>query len=370
MKSMGIKNPRLAPLRSGWGFKPKLIAESLIFPDFIEKEKLIKIIIMSIYLFWGEDDFAMARAIASLRESSLDPNWESFNYDRITPDQSDAVMQGMTQAMTPPFGSGCRFVWLVDTTVTQQCPPELLSQLDSTLSVVPDTTVLLFTTRNKPDGRLKSTKLLQDKATVKEFSLIPPWKTEDIEKQVAQVAQQLGVKLTSPAVQLLAEAIGNNTRLLYSELEKLQLYSGNTGKPISEDAIASLVRFNTQNSLQLAGAIRQGDSNKALGLLGELISHNEPGLKIVATLVGQFRTWLWVKVMTDAREPDDKIAQAIELSNPKRVYFLKQEVKALRLEQLQQALPRLLELEGSLKRGAEETSTLQTKVIELCHLFR
>jgi DNA polymerase-3 subunit delta len=370
MKSMGIKKPRLAPLRSDWGFKPKLIAESLIFPDFIEKEKLIKLIIMSIYLFWGEDDFAMARAIASLRESSLDPNWESFNYDRITPDQSDALMQGMTQAMTPPFGSGFRFVWLVDTTVTQQCPPELLSQLDSTLSVVPDTTVLLFTTRNKPDGRLKSTKLLQDKATVKEFSLIPPWKTEDIEKQVAQVAQGLGVKLTSPAVQLLGEAVGNNTRLLYSELEKLQLYSGNTGKPISEDTIASLVRFNTQNSLQLAGAIRQGDSSKALGLLGELISHNEPGLKIVATLVGQFRTWLWVKVMTDARETDDKIAQAIELSNPKRVYFLKQEVKALRLEQLQQALPRLLELEGSLKRGAEETSTLQTKVIELCHLFR
>ncbi|MFN7656844.1 MAG: DNA polymerase III subunit delta, partial [Dolichospermum sp.] len=48
--------------------------------------------------------------------------------------------------------------------------------------------------------------------------------------------------------------------------------------------------------------------------------------------------------------------------------FIQQEVKSLPLKQLILALPVLLELEVSLKQGASETSTLQTKVIEMCQI--
>jgi len=115
---------------------------------------------MQIYLFWGEDDFAIAQAVTSLRQSAVDPNWASFNYDKIIADRADAVIEGLDRALTPPFGTGSRFVWLANTTVTQQCPPELLAQLERTLPVIPDTTVLLLTSVKKPDSRLKSTKLL------------------------------------------------------------------------------------------------------------------------------------------------------------------------------------------------------------------
>ena len=39
---------------------------------------------MGIYLYWGEDDFAMARAVGALREQILDPAWAAFNFDKIT----------------------------------------------------------------------------------------------------------------------------------------------------------------------------------------------------------------------------------------------------------------------------------------------
>lgn len=326
---------------------------------------------MSIYLYWGEDEFSMTRAVDALRQSTLDPNWITFNFDKILPDQSDALFTGLNQAMTPPFGFGNRLVWLVDTTITQHCPPDLLAELERTIPAIPSTTVLLFTTRNKPDARLKSTKLLQKCATqVQEFSLIPPWKTEDLEKQVRQIASELQVKLTPAAVQLVAECAGNNTRLLYSELKKLQLFAGAKNQPLSPADVTALVRSTTQNSLQLAAAIRQGNTAKALELVAALIGHNEPALRISATLTSQFRTWLWVKLMVEAGETDDHIAQAAEISNPKRVYYFKQEVKGMELHQLQQTLPKLLELEANLKRGAQEISALQTKVIELCRLFR
>lgn len=325
---------------------------------------------MPIYLFWGEDDFALHRAVAALRDRSLNPDWASFNYDKLSPDQPDAVTQALNLAMTPPFGTGDRLVWLAETTIFQRCPDDLLGDLERTLPNLPDSTVLLLTSSSKPDGRIKSTKLLQKYAEIQEFSLIPPWKTDLLIQQVRRAAQDVGVKLTNGAVQLLAESVGNNSRQLYNELEKLYLYGSTAKQPIDEAAVTTLVTASTQTSLQLAAAIRLGDTAKALTLVADLLNRNEPALRIVATLVGQFRTWLWVKLMVEAGERDEReIAQAAEISNPKRIYFLRQEVTPFPLSSFVQTLPVLLELEFGLKQGKEPIALLQTKVIELCQLF-
>lgn len=326
---------------------------------------------MPIYLYWGEDDFAIQKAVAKLRDRVLDPQWVSFNYTELAREQPDAIIQGLNQAMTPPFGAGSRLVWLVDTTLDSQCSEELLTELKRTLPVIPETSILLVTCSSKPDGRLKSTQLLQKYAEIREFSLIPPWKTEQLVQRVQQAAQEVGVKLTQRSANLIADSIGNDTRQLYSELEKLRIYAGSANKPMEVDVVADLVRANTQNSLQLAAAIRSGDAAKALALVAELINRNEPALRIVATLIGQFRTWLWVKLMMETGSGDERaIARAAEVGNHKRIYFLQQEVKALSVNQLVSTLPLLLELEVSLKQGVEEMSALQTKVIELCRVFR
>ena len=326
---------------------------------------------MPIYFYWGEDEFALQKAVASLRDRILDPQWSSFNYTQLSPDQPDAVIQGLNQAMTPPFGSGSRLVWLVDTTICQNCTADLLSELKHTLPVIPDTSVLLLTSRSKPDGRLKSTQLLQQCASFEEFSLIPPWETKQLVQQVQKAAIAVGVKLTQSSVELMAESVGNDTRQLYSEMEKLRTFAGVNNNPIEVDIVAELVRGNSQNSLQLAAAIRSGDTSKALLLVAQLINRNEPVLKIVATLIGQFRTWLWVRLMMNSGERSvSAIAQVAEISNPKRVYFLQQEVKHLSPQQLASTLPLLLELEVSLKQGREQMSIFQTKVIELCQIFQ
>ncbi len=335
---------------------------------------------MPIYLYWGEDDFAIQKAVNSLRDCVLDPQWASFNYTILPPEQTDAIAEAITLVMTCPFGAGNRLVSLPDTTLCQHCSEEILTELKRTLPVVPETSVLLLTSRTKPDGRLKSTQLLQKYADIREFSLIPPWKTDEILQQVKQVAQELGLKLTQGSTQLVAESVGNNTRLLYSELEKLHTFANGSNQPLDVDIVTNLVQVNTHSSLQLATAIAAGDTAKALTKIAELMNRHEPGLKIVATLIGQFRTWLWVKLMTEtanSHRTSDRsensitlIAKAAEISNPKRVYFLQQEVKFLSVQQLTSSLPLLLQLEVSLKQGAEEMSTLQTKAIELCQVFQ
>jgi DNA polymerase III subunit delta len=325
---------------------------------------------MAIYFYWGEDDFALGQAVAALRDRTVDPDWASFNYDKISGDQGDAIAQGLNLAMTPVFGTGSRLVWLAETTVAQRCPEDLLAELERTLPVIPETTVLLLTSTSKMDGRLKSTKLLQKVAEIREFSPISPWKTDLLVQNVRQVAQTVGVKLTNGAIELLAEAVGNNSRQLYGEMEKLRLYGGAGKEPINEAAVTNLVTAHTQNSLQLAEAIRQGDTGRSLTLVSDLFSRNEPALRIVATLVGQFRTRLWIKLLMEAGERDEKeIAKLAEIGNPKQVYYLQKEVRALRLASLEQTMPILMELEFGLKFGADPLELMQMKVMELCQLY-
>ncbi len=326
---------------------------------------------MPIYLYWGEDDFSQDKAVATLKQSVLDPSWSSFNFDKILPDQPNAVIFGLNQAMTPPFGLGSRLVWLVNCPITHHCSADLLQELERTLPILPDTTTLLLTSPNKPDGRLKSTKLLQKYATVRQFSPIPPWKTDQLFQRVKTAVTEVGIQLTTDAIAALTGSVGNDTRQLYNELEKLRLYSGTQGTIIEVEAIAALVQVNTQSSLKLAAAIKSGQTSEALTFLTELIAHNEPPLRIIATLVGQFRTWLWVKLMIEMGVSDEReIAIAAEVGNPKRIYFLRKEVQSVSLTSLRQTLPQLLEFELLLKRGSPDTATLQRLVIQLCTLFQ
>ena len=326
---------------------------------------------MPVYLYWGEDDFAIAQAIEKLQNKVLDPNWLQFNYQKLDANLTEAVIEGLNQAMTPVFGMGDRLTWLANTNICQQKPSDtIIDELKRTLEAIPDTSHLLLTTDRKPDGRLGSTRLLNKHAQVKDFSLIPPWKTDLIANKIKEIAREIDLKLTLEAIALLTNSVGNNTRQIWNELEKLKIYCGESDKPLDEEAVAALVLCNTQNSLQLAAAIKDGKPDLALGLVTDLINRNEPALKIVATLVGQFRTWTIVKLMEEAGEKDNKaIASAAGINNPNRLYFIRKEIYRVSAQQLISALPLLLNLEYSLKTGSEALELLQSKIIELCFVF-
>ena len=325
---------------------------------------------MPIYVYWGEDEFAIALAVRELRDRSLDPSWSSFNYTDILADSPDAVIDALNQAMTPPFGAGKRLVWLINSSLLQQASVELVEQLERTLPVLLDSSILLLTLRGKPDKRLKSTKLFQKYGELQEFSPIPPWDSARLLQQAKQMAQSKGVKLTHRATEVLSESVGNDTRRLVQELEKLSLYYPDE-EVLNDEVVERLVVSNTQTSFKLAEAIARGDIDQSLSLVEGLLLGNEPALKISATLVSQFRTWLWVKLMVGSGESDNRtIAKAAGVSNPKRVYILQKQVRSLRASALQQTLSHLLELEWSLKQGHNERETLQMHAIAMCQLYQ
>jgi DNA polymerase-3 subunit delta len=133
--------------------------------------------------------------------------------------------------------------------------------------------------------------------------------------------------------------------------------------------VRSLVPSTTQNSLQLAVALRENNSKRAVYLLFDLLAIETFPLAICATLIAQFRTWLWVKAaIVGGVKQDAEIARICQIANPKRVYFLKKEVAAASLTSLSSAVSLLLDLEGSLKLGRKGDSMLPA-ILAIAQLF-
>lgn len=320
---------------------------------------------MPIHLYWGEEEFLLHRAIKQLRSQILNEQWASFNYTEYPPDSKDSISQAFADVNTPPVGSGGRLVYLPNSALLGVCPKEMVEQLEHTLPNIPETNILLITSTKKPDGRNRSVKLLLECIEIREFPLIPQWQTDALMQQTQNLAKEMGVNLTTDATQLLVNAVNNNTQLLSTELQKLKTYTN--GQTVNADAIKDLVLHSATNSLQLAAAIRTRNVSLALELVENLIRCNEPALKIVATLTTTFRTWLIVKLCIAAGWKDDSaIASLAELKNPKRLYFLRQEVANVTVGKLQNALQVLLELELMLKSGADAKVCLLPQVIKVC----
>ncbi|MCY3537596.1 MAG: DNA polymerase III subunit delta [Cyanobacteria bacterium MAG IRC3_bin_20] len=319
---------------------------------------------MPVHIYWGDDTTALECAVTALAQEVLDPAWESFNRQRLDGQQGDAAPLALTTVRMAPFGGGGRLVHVANSPFCERCPPELLTALTATLPQIPHNCHLLLTSTHKPDGRLKSTKLLQKEATVKPFPLPAVWDSRGQRQMVQRAAKAAGITMEPAAEAALAEAVGSDSSRLMGELEKLYLYSD--GKAITAAAVAALVGATSQTSLQVGEALLRNHIPAALHLLDELLRTNEPALRIQASLVSQVRGWLWVAWMTAAGEKDAQtIAKAAGFGNPKRVYVLQRQVQGCQPQRLQQLLAALLELEWALKQGTPPRQAFRDHLLPL-----
>jgi DNA polymerase-3 subunit delta len=319
---------------------------------------------MPIHLYWGDDEAARTRAVEALIAERTDPAWQSINLSRL--DGSDAVQAGqaLEEARTPPFGGGDRVVLLQRSPFCSQCPTELAQQLEANLELIPDNCHLLLVSPGKPDARLRTTKALQKlvkagDATEKSFTLPAIWDGAGQVELVQRTALDLRLKLEPAAAEALSDAIGSDSARLASELEKLSLYVG-SGQAITAAAVAALVGSQATNALQVGDALLAGRPAEAIALVEALLAANEPALRIVATLSGQIRGWLWVSLLDRQGEQDvNAIAKAAGIGNPKRIYVMRKQIRGREPKRFLQLLSQLLEVESALKRGSDPSDAFR-----------
>ena len=314
---------------------------------------------MPIHLFWGDDEAARNRAVDALIQQVCDPSWQSINLTRLDGNDQGQAAQALAEARTPPLGAGDRVVLLQRSPFCNQCPADLASQLEANLGQIPDHCHLVLVNGAKPDARLRTTKALKGVAEERSFNLPAVWDGAGQVELVSRTAREMGLAIEQAAAEALAEAIGSDSARLASELEKLSLYVG-SGQPITAAAVAALVGSQATNALQVGDALLAGRPAEAIALVEALLAANEPALRIVATLSGQIRGWLWVSLLDRQGEQDvNAIAKAAGIGNPKRIYVMRKQIRGREPKRFLQLLSQLLEVESALKRGSDPSDAFR-----------
>jgi len=322
---------------------------------------------MPIHLFWGDDSAAQEHAIELLISEVVDPAWSSINLSRLDGTEVGKAIQALEEARTPPFGDGERIVLLQRSPFCNACPSDLANRFEAALELIPATSHLVLCNPNKPDGRLRTTKALQKlvklkQANEKSFVLPAIWDGAGQRELVERTARDLNLQLEVDATTALVEAIGNDSTRLKSELQKLALHAetckeGRTTEEastlISVENVAALIEGMATNALQVGDSLLAGQAGEAIARLDALLDAGEPALRIVATLTGQIRGWLWVSLLEQQGERDvNVIAKAAGIGNPKRIYVMRKQLQGRPPQRFLKLLSRLLEVEAALKRGA------------------
>ncbi|KYC34506.1 DNA polymerase III subunit delta [Scytonema hofmannii PCC 7110] len=317
---------------------------------------------MPVYLYYGEDTYSLNQKVDQLINQNIPSDWKTFNYVRFFEKEKNLAAKVFTEVMTLPFGEGCKIVHVDSDCFTDSLLNENNKDLEDKLSQIPTDSILLITGSKKPDCRKAAVKILLQEAQQEEFPLVPNWDKLGIINLIGKYAATHQVKLTPDITDYLVEAIGSNTARADSEFAKLAIYAN--GKTILLKEITQLVSNNNTDYSTLAIAMLRNRANIAITQVFKLTATNEHPLKIVATLTSIFRTWLITKAGVEAKLNDAKTAELADLKNPKRLYYLKDEVKYVALEKLKRSVLILAQLETELKSG---TDNLTSRIVEICN---
>lgn len=295
-------------------------------------------------LIWltGNDAYKCDRVVSD-HKTQLDPAWVGFNFHRYSVDNlEDAIAEGFAM----PFGSPTK-VLVVEGALKADHEPYIKKLVEA-----PAHAIIIL--RIALDARTKVGKLVKAKAKTMEFNLPSIWKQGALAKYIQQEATALGLRLNTAVADYLAEAIGEDSYRIHSELEKIALsrhllQGGNTPHL---GWVQQLVPNLKQNAIQIANAMRSHKHIEVLTLTNDVLARGEHPMKINAALLTMFRRWL--VVASAHRISDEMLAARLNLANPKRLYYLRQEVVGLDVVWLQKCVIGLFEIECKLKRSLDE----------------
>lgn len=323
---------------------------------------------MPIHLIWGDNAAAIDQEIDVLIKQILDPAWSAMNLSRLDGNDPTQAKQALEEVRSPPLGQGGRIVLLKRSPFLNNCTNEMANLFENTINLIPENSFLVLNNISKPDGRLKTTKIVQKlikSNIIRENKFILPaiWDFTGQAKLVEETAKNLGLKIEPEALHKIVETTSNDSKKIYSELQKLALhqkaslnsnYSKATSLTITTETVDALLIDNkTTNSLKIGEYLLKENVGEIISQLDTLLDSGEPALRILSTLVGQVRGWLWVSLLELQGEKNvEVIAKAAGIGNPKRIYILRRQIQGKSPHTFIKLLNKLLAIEAALKKGA------------------
>jgi len=329
---------------------------------------------MPIIVIWGDDKTKCDSEVEKIITQNISETWRTLNTSKFNGDESNQVFQALDEAQSPPLGDSSRVI-LINNNPIFNNKDELLQKKFEFLALnIPNSTFLILQSIQKPDSRIKSTKFLkklinENKGREINYKLPDIWDSEKQKKYVEDMCNDLDIKLDKGASQAIIESIGLDTLRLKNELEKVSLYL--SAKQINKDDIlisSTDIKeiFNDQQSniFKIIDLLLKNNIYEGLVEINNLLNKGEPPLRLIAGLTSQLRMHTVVFLLNDEQDIG-KISKIAGIANPKRIFYLRKNVKHCSAKFLINMMIKLLNIESSLKRGNNPLNVFAENLMSL-----
>lgn len=313
-----------------------------------------------IYLFHGPDDFACSEALKELR-ATIPPDLAHLNSTDL--DGRKLKIQDLAVACEAlPFLADHRLVIVTDALKHTKAGKDR-DALRDYLRRVPDTCILVFAESEDFDKRSSVYTYIKKHGQIREFQ---PRQGAELLRWLGDRATSQGARLERNAAQHLVDYVGNDSRTLISELDKLITYVGH-GNRITTQVVELLVQDNQEyNLFTFIDNLSMRTRGAALQGIQELLADGQPIPYIVFMLARQVRILLVVQELAGQRLRADEIAAQLR-QKPFVVRKALEQIRGFREDELRMLHDRLLELDHATKTGRVSTEVaLDILIAEIC----
>ena len=332
---------------------------------------------MPIQIIWGNDLNASNKFIKKIIDEKVSKTWGEINISYLNGDDDNQIKQAFDEILTPPLGDGSRVIVLKNNPIFTNKNEEIRVKFEKIYQNIPSNTYFLLQNTKKPDSRLKSTKFIQnlikkDLASETSFSLPDIWDFEGQKRYIEATANSMNINLGKGTADLIINSVGNDSFNLMSELAKAKIYLSASNNDenkeliLKSDDVKKIFNDHQSNIFKIIDHLLQNSINEALIEIHYLLKKGEPALRLNAGLISQIRMHTIVKLLHKSGEQDlSEICKLANISNPKRIYFIRKKVNNTSSDFLIKLMSNLLDIESSLKKGNNPINVFTESLVNL-----
>lgn len=294
------------------------------------------------YILYGENAVMLDNFIEELMKS------KDISY-KIVYDYSECNIKDVIEECSYNDLFGSKKMVVLDNSVFLTSKGSLEDKtFDSYISSPNENTVLVFkVVCEKLDERKKLVKDLKSKSIVKEFKDLD--KT-NINEYINNYFTNIGYKIDYNAVSEIISRIGETRRVLYSELEKLELYKVKDKHITIEDVKKVVTKCEEDNIFKLVDAVIQKNKKLIFNTYKKLVSDKEEPAVIISLLANNIMLILECSILLNEGMSSKDIASKLK-EHPYRVSLAINNSYKVKKEELIDNLNKLAELDYQIKTG-------------------
>ena len=267
-----------------------------------------------IVLLHGDDEYRISERINALNETIDSPELRQLNITNMDA-QACSVDEVLSAIFAIPFMSDKRIVYIENLSRTfsqfdksDNAINKVQGSFQELLTTIPDSTTLVILERDLgPKDKLM--KIIHQAGRVEYY---PHLKGRQIIDWISERSKKIGLVIQADAIQLLADSMGNNLRMIESEMTKLGLYKDQ--EVVTRDDVSMMVPFVREQSVfKVVDSAILGNKGNSIRHAKILVASGTSPIVLFRLIERQVRLMLLAKSLNESGYKEGEISRRLSL---------------------------------------------------------